>query len=125
MQGPLFSNPHGAGLKNAIELGLMEIIQKDPAAALSPEEAVARLPVASRQPDTHHILGKVHYPVAVRAACGDGTPAECKTTTTPWTTSSGFHRLGHPPRRKTPSDHERRRPRPWPRRSGLSRGGAA
>jgi flavonol 3-O-methyltransferase/caffeic acid 3-O-methyltransferase len=38
-------------LKNAIELGLLEILQKDPAAALSPEEVVARLPVAPTNPD--------------------------------------------------------------------------
>ncbi|RCV29960.1 hypothetical protein SETIT_6G055900v2 [Setaria italica] len=38
-------------LKNAIELGLLEVLQKDPAAALSPEEVVARLPVAPANPD--------------------------------------------------------------------------
>jgi hypothetical protein len=49
----------GAGLKNVIELGLLEILQKDPAAALSPEEVVARLTVAPSNPDVHRLLGKV------------------------------------------------------------------
>jgi hypothetical protein len=68
----------GIGLKNAIELGLPEILWKDPMAALSPEEVVARLPVAPSNPDAHCILGKVLYPVAVHATYGDGTSAERK-----------------------------------------------
>jgi hypothetical protein len=70
--------PIGIGLKNAIELGLPEILQKDPMAALSPEEVVAWLPVAPSNPDAHRILGKVLYPVAVRTTCGDGTSVERK-----------------------------------------------
>ncbi|CAN6347762.1 unnamed protein product [Urochloa humidicola] len=38
-------------LKNAIELGLLDALQKDPTAWLSPEEVVARLPVAPTNPD--------------------------------------------------------------------------
>ncbi|CAN6334010.1 unnamed protein product [Urochloa humidicola] len=38
-------------LKNAIELGLLDVLQKDPAAWLSPEEVVARLPAAATNPD--------------------------------------------------------------------------
>ncbi|CAL4892173.1 unnamed protein product [Urochloa decumbens] len=38
-------------LKNAIELGLLDVLQKDPVAWLSPEEVVARLPAAPTNPD--------------------------------------------------------------------------
>ena len=46
-------------LKNAIELGLLEVLQKDPAAALAPEEVVARLPVAPANPDAAAMVDRM------------------------------------------------------------------
>lgn len=46
-------------LKNAIELGLLEVLQKDPAAALAPEEVVARLPVAPTNPDAATMVDRI------------------------------------------------------------------
>nr|CAB3480069.1 unnamed protein product [Digitaria exilis]CAB3482216.1 unnamed protein product [Digitaria exilis] len=46
-------------LKNAIELGLLEVLQKDPSAALSPEEVVAKLPVAPTNPDAAAMVDRM------------------------------------------------------------------
>lgn len=54
MQGLSFSNLHRRRAQNVIDLGLLEILQKDPAVALSPEEVVARLTVAP----SNRLLGK-------------------------------------------------------------------
>jgi hypothetical protein len=58
VQGLSFSNLHRRRAQNVIDLGLLEILQKDPAVALSPEEVVARLTVAPSNPDVHRLLGK-------------------------------------------------------------------